>query len=111
MAGITTHVLNSGTGRPGAGMRIDFSVRDGDGWKLVKTVTTNADNVNAPPAGSLRAQLAAAAAGDTINFASSLAGQTITLGGSLNVNQNVTITAATTFNVVINGAGATPFIR
>ncbi|MBB3175634.1 hydroxyisourate hydrolase [Variovorax sp. Sphag1AA] len=43
MAGISTHVLNSGTGRPGAGMRIDFSVRDGDGWKLVKTVTTNAD--------------------------------------------------------------------
>ncbi|MDM0033851.1 hydroxyisourate hydrolase [Variovorax sp. J22P271] len=43
MAGISTHVLDSGTGRPGAGMRIDFSVRDGDGWKLVKTLTTNAD--------------------------------------------------------------------
>ena len=43
MAGISTHVLNSGTGRPGAGMRIDFSVRDGGGWKLVKSITTNAD--------------------------------------------------------------------
>jgi 5-hydroxyisourate hydrolase len=43
MAGISTHVLDSGTGRPGAGMRIDFSVRDGDSWKLVKTITTNAD--------------------------------------------------------------------
>lgn len=43
MAGITTHVLDSGTGRPGAGMRIDFSVREGDDWKLVKTLTTNAD--------------------------------------------------------------------
>jgi 5-hydroxyisourate hydrolase len=43
MAGISTHVLDSGTGRPGAGMRIDFSVREGDDWKLVKTIRTNAD--------------------------------------------------------------------
>jgi 5-hydroxyisourate hydrolase len=43
MAGITTHVLNAVTGKPGADMRIDFSVQDGDGWKLVKSVRTNAD--------------------------------------------------------------------
>ncbi|HEV8689773.1 MAG TPA: hydroxyisourate hydrolase [Polaromonas sp.] len=44
MAGISTHVLDNFTGRPGAGMRIDFSVREKDGsWKLVKTMTTNAD--------------------------------------------------------------------
>ncbi len=43
MAGITTHVLNSATGKPGAGMRIDFSVLDGEVWRLVKTVRTNAD--------------------------------------------------------------------
>jgi 5-hydroxyisourate hydrolase len=43
MAGISTHVLDSATGRPGAGMRIDFSKRDGDGWTLVKTLATNAD--------------------------------------------------------------------
>jgi 5-hydroxyisourate hydrolase len=43
MAGITTHVLNTVTGRPGAGMRIDFSVRVGDAWRLVKSVRTNAE--------------------------------------------------------------------
>ena len=43
MAGISTHVLDSSTGRPGAGMRIDFSVLDGDTWKLVKTLTSNKD--------------------------------------------------------------------
>lgn len=44
MAGISTHVLDSLTGRPGAGMRIDFSVREPNGqWKLVKTLRTNAD--------------------------------------------------------------------
>jgi 5-hydroxyisourate hydrolase len=43
MAGITTHVLDTGTGRPGAGMRIDFSRRDGAHWRLVKTVRVNAE--------------------------------------------------------------------
>lgn len=44
MAGISTHVLDNFSGRPGAGMRIDFSARGADGqWKLVKTMTTNAD--------------------------------------------------------------------
>ena len=44
MAGISTHVLDNYTGRPGAGMRIDFSKRQADGsWKLVKTMVTNND--------------------------------------------------------------------
>ena len=43
MAGITTHVLDNLTGRPGAGMKIDFSVFENGNWKLVKTVVTNAD--------------------------------------------------------------------
>jgi 5-hydroxyisourate hydrolase len=43
MAGITTNVLDNLSGRPGAGMRIDFSVLEGGTWKLVKTLTTNAD--------------------------------------------------------------------
>jgi 5-hydroxyisourate hydrolase len=43
MAGITTHVLDNLTGRPGAGMRIDFSVFENGRWKLVKTLVTNAD--------------------------------------------------------------------
>ena len=37
MLGITTHVLDSYIGKPGAGVKIDFSVRDGDSWKLMKS--------------------------------------------------------------------------
>lgn len=43
MAGITTHVLNTVTGKPGTGMRIDFSMLEGDTWRLVKSVHANAD--------------------------------------------------------------------
>ena len=43
MAGISTHVLDNFTGRPGVGMRIDFSVRKDGDWRLVKTLRTNAD--------------------------------------------------------------------
>ena len=43
MAGITTHVLDTNRGRPAAGVRIDLSVMDGGEWKVVKTLTTNAD--------------------------------------------------------------------
>ncbi len=44
MAGISTHVLDNYTGRPGAGMRIDFSKRQTDGsWKFVKSMVTNGD--------------------------------------------------------------------
>ena len=43
MAGITTHVLNTTTGQPGSGMRIDFSVLENNEWRLVKSVRTNAD--------------------------------------------------------------------
>jgi 5-hydroxyisourate hydrolase len=43
MAGITTHVLDNLVGLPGAGMKIDFSARVDGQWKLVKSVTTNAD--------------------------------------------------------------------
>jgi 5-hydroxyisourate hydrolase len=43
MSGVTTHVLDANLGRPAAGVRIDLSVREGDGWKFVKSVVTNAD--------------------------------------------------------------------
>ena len=43
MAGISTHVLDNLTGWPGAGMRIDFSAFEDGRWKLLKTLTTNAD--------------------------------------------------------------------
>jgi 5-hydroxyisourate hydrolase len=43
MAGISTHVLDTITGKPGGGMRIDFSVLEVDSYKLVKTIHTNQD--------------------------------------------------------------------
>lgn len=43
MAGITTHVLDTVNGKPGAGMRIEFSMREGAAFVLKKTVFTNAD--------------------------------------------------------------------
>jgi hypothetical protein len=52
------------------------------------TVTTTNDN----GAGSLRAQIAAAAAGDTIVFAPGLSGQTITLtSGEILINKSLTL--------------------
>jgi 5-hydroxyisourate hydrolase len=43
MGRITTHVLDTANGRPGAGMKLEFSVLEGQGWKPLKTVTTNQD--------------------------------------------------------------------
>jgi len=43
MAGITTHVLDTYAGKPGAGMRIDFSALVDGAYKLIKTVTANAE--------------------------------------------------------------------
>lgn len=40
---LTTHVLDTYTGLPAEGVRIDFLVKEGDGYKLVKTLTTNKD--------------------------------------------------------------------
>jgi 5-hydroxyisourate hydrolase len=40
---LTTHVLDTANGKPAAGMRIDFAVREGDGYRLLKTVQTNKD--------------------------------------------------------------------
>jgi 5-hydroxyisourate hydrolase len=40
---LTTHVLDTANGKPAVGMSIEFSVRNGEGWKLIKTITTNAD--------------------------------------------------------------------
>ena len=40
---LTTHVLDTVSGKPGAGVRITFEAAQGEGWRAVKTVTTNAD--------------------------------------------------------------------
>lgn len=42
MGRLTTHVLDTAHGTPGAGMRIDLHAVDGD-RRLLKTVTTNDD--------------------------------------------------------------------
>jgi 5-hydroxyisourate hydrolase len=47
--GLTTHVLDTANGKPGEGIKIDFSVLDGSAYRLIKTVHTNADGRNAEP--------------------------------------------------------------
>jgi 5-hydroxyisourate hydrolase len=43
MGRLSTHVLDTTSGKPAAGMRIEFSELEGGQWKLVKTLHTNAD--------------------------------------------------------------------
>ena len=43
MAGISTHVLDNLDGKPGVGMRIDFSSFEDGRWTLIKSVVTNSD--------------------------------------------------------------------
>jgi len=47
--GLTTHVLDTASGKPGEGIKIEFSVLEGETYKLLTTVTTNADGRNAQP--------------------------------------------------------------
>ena len=47
--GLTTHVLDTANGKPGEGIMIVFSVLEGETYKLLTTVTTNADGRNAQP--------------------------------------------------------------
>jgi len=43
MGRLTTHVLDTASGRPGAGIVVDLSMLQGGEWKLLKSVRTNAD--------------------------------------------------------------------
>ncbi len=43
MGRLSTHVLDTAHGVPAAGVRIDLSVRTDLGWRLLKTVASNAD--------------------------------------------------------------------
>lgn len=43
MTGLTTHVLDTATGRPAEGLSIDLFRIDGDRREKLKTVVTNAD--------------------------------------------------------------------
>lgn len=40
---LTTHVLDTANGVPAAGMQIDFSVREGEQYRLIRTIRTNVD--------------------------------------------------------------------
>jgi 5-hydroxyisourate hydrolase len=40
---LTTHVLDTLSGKPAAGVRISFEESQGEGWRVIKTATTNAD--------------------------------------------------------------------
>src|SRR5581483_8285764 len=69
--------------------------------------TLTVTNTNDSAAGSLRAALATAGNGDTINFAPSLEGQTIALtSGRLNISQNITITGLGTNELTVSGSGS-----
>lgn len=43
MGKLTTHVLDTAGGRPAAGMTLELSVLEGEGWKKLKSLQTNAD--------------------------------------------------------------------
>jgi 5-hydroxyisourate hydrolase len=40
---LSTHVLDTARGRPAAGVAVELSVADGDGWRVLARATTNAD--------------------------------------------------------------------
>src|SRR5581483_1623542 len=69
--------------------------------------TFTVTNTNDSGAGSLRAALAAAGNGDTINFAPSLEDQTIALtSGQLNITKNITITGLGANELTVSGSGS-----
>ena len=43
MGRLTTHVLDTANGKPGAGIEVQLSIKEGKAWRVVKTVRTNAD--------------------------------------------------------------------
>jgi 5-hydroxyisourate hydrolase len=47
--GLTTHVLDTVSGKPAEGVKIDFSVLEGSAYRLIRTVHTNADGRNGEP--------------------------------------------------------------
>jgi 5-hydroxyisourate hydrolase len=49
MGKLTTHVLDTANGRPGAGITVDLSMLQGGEWKLLKSVRTNADGRTEAP--------------------------------------------------------------
>ena len=83
----------------------NLSVAAAATWTVTKTADTN-DGICDNDC-SLREAIAAAASGDSIVFAASLSGGTITLGGTLTLSKNVTIDgSALGAPITIDGANA-----
>ena len=59
--------------------------------RLAAASTITVTNTNDSGAGSLRQAIANATSGDTIKFAPSLAGQTVTLASTINIQKGITI--------------------
>ena len=49
MGKLTTHVLDTAQGRPGAGIRVELFFLEGGSWKPLKTVQTNSDGRTQAP--------------------------------------------------------------
>lgn len=49
MAGVTTHVLDTMSGSPAAGMAIELSILSGGAWRPLKNALTNADGRTSAP--------------------------------------------------------------
>jgi 5-hydroxyisourate hydrolase len=47
--GLTTHMLDTTSGKPAEGVKIDFAVADGESYRFIRTVVTNADGRNGEP--------------------------------------------------------------
>ena len=43
MSAITTHVLDTGRGRPAAGVHVELEIRDGDSWRHIARGVTDSD--------------------------------------------------------------------
>ncbi len=89
--------------RPRATFRPRLEALEGRDVPSTLTVTNNLDNYSV---GSLRADIAAAKNNDTIVFAPSLHGQTITLvNGDLDVTKNLTIQGPGAGQLTVSGGG------
>jgi 5-hydroxyisourate hydrolase len=49
MGKLTTHVIDTANGKPGAGMKVELSVYEGAAWKRLKSVLTNQDGRTEEP--------------------------------------------------------------